>query len=140
MERNELESLAKQVLDSLFEVHSELGPGLLESAYEMALSHELVVRRLRFERQKPVPVSYKGAALDCSFRVDVLVEDEIILELKSVDALAPLHDAQLVNYLRLSGKRLGFLVNFNVQLLKNGIRRRVNGLENDPLRPSDFSS
>jgi GxxExxY protein len=137
--REELERLGKQVIDSLFEVHRELGPGLLENAYEMVLCHEFTLRQLRFERQKPVPVHYKGITLECGFRIDVLVEDEIVLELKSVEGLLPLHDAQLINYLRLSDKRLGFLVNFNVPRLKDGMRRRVNKLDDDPRRLSDFN-
>ncbi|MEO7318745.1 MAG: GxxExxY protein [Chthoniobacteraceae bacterium] len=139
MNREELEKLGKEVLDSLFEVHRELGPGLLENAYEMALCHEFHLRKLRFERQKPVPVVYKGITLECGFRIDVLVEDEIVLELKSVEALLPIHDAQLINYLRLSDKRIGFLINFNVPRLKDGLRRRVNKLDEDPRRPSDFN-
>src|SRR6476646_5286769 len=107
MDREQLESLGKQVLDSLYHVHVELGPGLLESAYELALTHELASRGVGFERQKTLPIMYKGVVLESGFRIDMLIEGEIILELKSVDALVPLHDAQLVNYLRLSRKRLG---------------------------------
>jgi GxxExxY protein len=140
MEREALEKLAKAVIDSLFEVHRELGPGLLESAYEMALCHEFTLRKIRFERQKPQPVIYKGVTLECGFRIDVLVEDELVLELKSVDALLPLHDAQLINYLRLADKRIGFLINFNVPRIKDGIRRRVNKLDQDEQRPRDFTS
>ena len=139
MNREELEKLGKEVLDSLFEVHRELGPGLLENAYEMALCHEFHLRKLRFERQKPVPVIYKDITLECGFRIDVLVADEIVLELKSVEALLPIHDAQLISYLRLSEKRIGFLINFNVPRLKDGLRRRVNKLEEDPRRPCDFN-
>jgi GxxExxY protein len=139
MEREQLEKVGKQVLDALYEVHSELGPGLLENAYEMALAHKLTLRGLSFERQKPVPVPYKGVILDCGFRIDVLVADEIVLELKSIEALLPIHDAQLVNYLRLWEKRLGFLINFNVPRLKDGIKRRVNNLEADPRLPGDFT-
>ena len=139
MDREELERLGKQVIDALFEVPRELGPGLLENAYEMALCHEFNLRKLRFERQKPAPVVYKGITLECGFRNDVLVEDEIVLELKSVEALLPLHDAQLINYLRLSERRLGFLVNFNVPRIKDGIKRRVNKLDDDLRRPRDFN-
>ena len=139
MAREQLELLGKQVLDALYEVHTELGPGLLENSYEMALAHELSIRGIAFELQKPVPLQYKGVRLECGFRLDVLIADEIILELKSVDALLPLHDAQLVNYLRVSGKRLGYLVNFNVPHLKDGIRKRVHHLDGDRRLPRDFS-
>ena len=139
MEREELEKLGKTVIDSLFEVHRELGPGLLESAYEMALCHELTLRGIRFERQKPHAVVYKGITLDCGFRIDVMVADEVLLELKSVDALLPIHDAQLINYLKLADKHLGFLVNFNVPRIKDGIKRRVHNLDADPRRPRDFN-
>ena len=105
----------------------------------MALCHEFHLCKLRFERQKPVPVIYKGITLECGFRIDVLVGDKIVLELKSVEALLPIHDAQLINYLRLSGKRIGFLINFNVPRLKDALRRRVNKLEEDPRHPSDFN-
>jgi GxxExxY protein len=138
MDREQIEKIGKQVIDALFEVHRELGPGLLENAYEMALSHEFTLRRLAFERQKAMPIAYKGVNLECGFRLDVLVADEIVLELKSVEVLLPIHDAQLVNYLRLSGKRIGFLVNFNVPRLKEGIKRRVNKLGDDSRRPKDF--
>jgi GxxExxY protein len=139
MERDLLERTGKQVLDALYEVHTELGPGLLENAYEMALAHELNLRGIAFERQKTVPLQYKGVLLECGFRMDVLVADAIVLELKSVEALLPIHDAQLVNYLRLSGMHLGFLVNFNVARLKDGIRRRVHNLDQDERLPRDFA-
>ncbi len=139
MEREELERLGKEVIDSLFEVHRELGPGLLENAYEMALCHELTLRGIRFERQKPQAVVYKSTTLDCGFRIDVMVADEVLLELKSVDASLPIHEAQLINYLKLADKRLGFLVNFNAPRIKDGIKRRVNNLDADPRRPRDFN-
>lgn len=139
MTREQLEHVGKAVLDSIFEVHRELGLGLLESAYEMALSHELTLRRLRFERQKAIPVRYQGVNLECGFRIDTLVEEEVVLELKSVDSLLPIHDAQLINYLRLSDKRLGFLVNSNIPRIKDGIKRRVNKLDGDNRRPRDFA-
>ena len=139
MGRDQLESLGKQVLDALYEVHSELGAGLLESSYEMALAHELTLRGIPFELQKPMPLHYKGVRLECGFRIDVMIANEIVLELKSVDALLAIHDAQVVNYLRISGKRLGFLVNFNVPRLKDGIKRRVNNLESDARLPRDFT-
>lgn len=123
--REQLEAIATQVVDASLCVHRELGPGLLESAYEMALCRELSLRELRFERQKAMPVTYKGVALDCGYRIDVLVEDVIVIELKAVDELAPVHEAQLFTYLKLAGCHIGFLINFNTRLLKNGIKRIV---------------
>ena len=93
------EELATRIVDSLFEVHNELGPGLLETAYEAALCREFAIRKIRFQKQRAVPVEYKGVMLECGFRIDVFVEDEIILELKSVDGLLPIHEAQVINYL-----------------------------------------
>ncbi len=134
------EELATQIVDSVFEVHCELGPGLLETAYEAALCREFAIRKIRFQKQKSVPVEYKGVKLECGFRIDVLVEDEIVLELKSVEGLLPIHEAQLINYLRLTDKPLGFLINFNVPLIKRGIRRMVNELKSDLFRKRRASS
>lgn len=131
MNRKELDDLATSVLDAAFEVHRALGPGLLENAYEMALCHELHLRRIRFERQKPVSVAYKGVQLECGYRLDLFVEGQIVLELKSCDQLLPIHDAILLNYMTLTGTRLSYLINFNVKLLKNGIRRLVRELPED---------
>ncbi len=128
MSREILEQLAKQVVDAAIEVHRHLGPGLLESTYEMALCHELALRGIRFERQVPMGVRYKDVILDCSYRADLMVESAIILELKSCDQLLPIHEACLINYLKLTGKSIGFLINFNVPLLKQGLKRFVNGL------------
>lgn len=128
------EYLAKQIVDSIFEVHCELGSGLLETAYEAALCREFALRKIRFHKQKPVPVEYKGVKLECGFRIDVLVEDEIVLELKSVEGLLPIHEAQVINYLRLTGKPLGFLVNFNVPIIKRGIKRMVHELKSELFR------
>jgi GxxExxY protein len=125
MEREQLEILATQLVDAALAVHRELGPGLLESAYEMALCHELSLREIAFERQKPMPVSYKGALLDCGYRIDVLIEQAIVVELKAVDDLAPIHEAQLFTYVKLAGCHLGFLINFNARLLKQGLKRVV---------------
>ncbi|NJL55562.1 GxxExxY protein [bacterium] len=108
-------------------VHRELGPGLLESAYETCLKYELKQAGLAVESQVPQPVSYKGMALECGYRLDVLVEDLVIVELKAVEALLPIHDAQLLTYLRLRNLWLGLLINFNVPILKHGIKRLVNG-------------
>jgi len=113
------------IIGAAIEVHKYLGPGLLESAYEECLVHELSLRNLKFERQKPIPVVYKETKLECGYRIDLLVEDKIVVELKSVEGLAPIHDAIVLTYLRLSGHKLGLLINFNVPILKEGIRRFI---------------
>ncbi len=115
--------LTHAIIGAAIEVHRQLGPGLLESAYEECLARELSLRALRFERQRAVPVVYKDVKLECGYRMDILVEDRIVLELKSVEALAPVHEATILTYLRLSGRSLGLLINFNVAILKDGIRR-----------------
>ena len=115
-------------MGAAIEVHRTLGPGLLESAYEECLCRELAIRGLSFERQKSLAVSYKGVALDCGYRLDVVVEGLVILELKAVDQIEPIHEAQLLTYLKLSELKLGMLINFNVPLLKHGIKRIVNSL------------
>ncbi|MDD5450979.1 MAG: GxxExxY protein [Desulfovibrionales bacterium] len=120
--------LSKIILDAAFKIHRALGPGLLESAYEACLVYELKNTGLKVENQCLLPVSYEGVQVDAGYRIDILVEDKIILELKSVDQIAPIHEAQLLTYLKLSGCKLGFLLNFNVTLLKDGIKRMVNGL------------
>lgn len=119
------EELTHRIRGAAIEVHKELGPGLLESAYEECLCHELSLGRLGFQRQVPLPVTYKGIKLDCGYRLDVVVEDKIVLELKSVKETTPLHEAQLLTYLRLSGKKVGLLMNFNTALMKDGIKRMV---------------
>ena len=113
------------VIGAAIEVHRVLGPGLLESAYEECLVQELKLRGIPFEQQKPLPVIYKGMKLDCGYRVDLLVDGRVIVELKAVEALAPIHDAILLTYLRLSGCKIGLLINFHCAVLKDGIRRRV---------------
>jgi GxxExxY protein len=119
------EELTEQIISAAIEVHKEIGPGLLESAYETCLSREFSIRNLEFHCQHPLPVSYKGIVLDCGYRLDFVVADSVVLEIKSVDELAPIHEAQLLTYLRLSKKKVGLLINFNVPLLKDGIKRRV---------------
>jgi GxxExxY protein len=126
MTKEEYERLGKIILDCAFEVHKELGPGLLESIYEECLCEELRNRNINVQNQVYLPLKYKGRKLDKNFRVDVLVENVIILEIKSVYDIYPIDEAQLVSYLRLSDNKLGFLLNFNVVLLKDGIRRKVN--------------
>jgi len=107
-------------------VHRELGPGLLESAYETCLAYELTERKLKFERQKALPVQYRRVELDCGYRIDLLVEDQVVVELKAIENLEPIHEAQLLSYLKLSKCKVGLLINFNVRVLKDGIRRLVN--------------
>jgi len=119
------EELTEQIIAAAIEVHKHLGPGLLESTYEECLCHELGLRGLRFLRQVSLPVTYKGVKLDCGYRLDVVVEDKVILELKSVDEVNSLHEAQLLTYLRLSGRKVGLLLNFNTPVMKDGITRRV---------------
>jgi len=127
------EQIGKVVLDSAFRVHTALGPGLLESIYESALAIELKRRGLKVERQKPVPVFYEGELLDTGFRVDLLVEGKVLVELKSVEAIIPLFKKITTNYVRLLPVKLGFLINFNETHLNNGITRVVNGLEGKPM-------
>jgi GxxExxY protein len=109
------------------EIHRELGPGLLESAYEEALAYELAAAGLKFERQRDMPLRYKGVKLDCGYRLDFIVEGEIILELKAVNGLLPIHEAQLLTYLKLERFSVGLLINFNTPVLINGVRRVVSG-------------
>ncbi len=117
------------VIGSGMEVHRRLGPGLLESAYEECLCHELTLRGLAFRRQAALPIRYKGVALDAGYRLDVVVADLLIVELKAVEALLPIHEAQLLTYLKLSGIAVGLLINFNVPILKQGIRRLVHNYQ-----------
>ena len=121
----EFDKLSNKIIGCAIEVHKALGPGLLESAYEECLAYELMQNGLKIERQKAVPVIFKEVKLDCGYRIDILVEDKIILELKSVDALAIIHEAQILTYLKFAEKKIGLLINFNVTRLKNGIKRFV---------------
>jgi GxxExxY protein len=123
---DEVELLARAVVDSAFAVHKELGPGLLESAYEACLSHELKLRGVKHQLQLPVPLNYKGIRVEIGYRADVIVEDKLLIELKSVDQLLPVHTAQVITYLRLKHFPLGLLINFNEVLIKNGIHRILN--------------
>ena len=124
--------LTHGIIGAAIEVHRLLGPGLLESAYEECLARELTLRGLQFERQKPIPVVYKEVKLECGYRIDLLVESRIVVELKAIDALAPIHEAVILTYLKLSNRPLGLLINFNVPVLKDGIRRFILG---DGLEP-----
>lgn len=119
------EQLTEAIIGAAIEVHRALGPGLLESAYEQCLCHELSLRGLSFTRQVDLPVIYKGVRLDCGYRIDLIVEDQVVLELKTVDKIAPVHEAQLLTYLRLSGRKIGLLINFNSAALRTGIKRMV---------------
>ena len=120
------EELTEKVIGAAIEVHRALGPGLLESAYEECLCRELDLRGLAFQRQVPLPVEYKGVKLDCGYRLDLIVQNSVVLELKCVDHILPVHEAQLLTYLKLTGKRIGLIINFNVAVLvRGGIVRKV---------------
>ena len=121
----ELNELTYQIIGCVYKVHSELGPGLLESTYEVCLEHELLKADLQVERQKALPVIYGDVKLDAGYRIDLLVNNQVILELKAVDEIAPIHHAQLMTYLKLSGLKLGLLLNFNVNDMKKGIKRII---------------
>ncbi len=123
--------LARHVVDAAFQVHSRLGPGLLETVYEIALMHELRKRGLRVERQVPVSIEYDGVVFDEGFRADLIVDEKLIVELKSVETLARVHRKQLLTYLRLTDMKLGLLINFGAELIRDGISRVVNGLEEE---------
>lgn len=122
------DEIGKIVVNSAFQVHKALGPGLLESTYESCLRHELNLNNLKVEFQKGLPVIYKGLKMDIGYRLDLLVEDKVIVEIKSVERLNEIHMAQLLSYLKLSNLKLGFLINFNVKLIKDGIKRVANNL------------
>jgi GxxExxY protein len=124
-EKMSANDITKTIIGAAIEVHRCLGPGLLESAYEECLAHEFDVRGLAYERQVPLPVVYKGIQLDCGYRLDFVVANLVVVELKAVDAIHPIHEAQLLSYLQLGGWQLGLIINFNEVVLKNGIRRRV---------------
>jgi GxxExxY protein len=121
-------AITRKIIGAAMTVHTALGPGLLESAYQACLAYELAQAGLRFEQQKALPLVYREVKLDCGYRLDLLVEGKVIVEIKSVDTLAPIHSAQLLSYLKLSGCHVGLLLNFNVKSLRNGICRVVNEL------------
>ncbi len=127
----DLNQLSSRIIGAAIEVHKTLGPGLLESTYEECLCHELGLQGLKYDRQVNLPVCYKDKQLDCGYRVDVIVERTIILELKAVDAILPIHKAQLLTYLKLSNIQLGLLLNFNIPLMRDGLHRIVNQLKQD---------
>ena len=120
--------IARQIVDAAYKIHTTLGPGLFESVYEAVMAQELSKRGLQFKRQQPLPVVWENLHLEAGFRADLIVENKVIVEIKSVEAIAPVHRKQLLTYLRLSNKRLGILINFDVNLIKDGIARVVNGL------------
>ena len=123
--RWQFSALSNKVIGCAIEVHRALGPGLLESAYQQCLAHELTINGIQFKTEYPLPVDYKGIRLDCGYRIDLLVEDEIILELKSVERLMPIHEAPILTYLKLVKVKQGFIINFNVPILKNGIKSYI---------------
>ena len=124
-----INGLTEKIIGAAIVVHKTLGPGLLESAYQECLAHELSLANIFFERQLALPVNYKSLQLDCGYRLDFLVEKTVILELKAVESLQPIHEAQLLTYLKLGGWPIGLLINFNVPVLKKGIKRMVNNLK-----------
>ena len=133
-ESERLNQITEAIIGAAIEVHRALGPGLLESAYEACTAFEVAQRGLRVEEQKPLPVVYREVRLDCGYRLDLLVEETVIVEIKAVERLMPIHQAQLLSYLKLSGCKVGLLINFNVEVLKSGIRRVVNDFP-DSSRP-----
>ena len=135
----EINQITRSVIGAAIEVHRQLGPGLLESSYRECLCRELLLRGIPFEREKPLPLEYKGIHLGCGYRLDLVVDESVVVEIKAIEALAPIHEAQLLTYLRIGGWRLGLLINFNVAVLKNGIRRRILGYESDPVASSEDS-
>jgi GxxExxY protein len=120
-----MNEISEAIIGAAIEVHRELGPGLLESAYQTCLRRELTLRAMRFQYELALPVSYKGLQLDCGYRVDLLVMEKVLVEIKCVAKIDPIHEAQLLTYLRLGGWQLGLLINFNVKVLKDGIKRRA---------------
>ena len=125
--QKDINELTELVIGCAIEVHRALGPGLLESAYEICLCRELSLRNVAFECEKPLPLTYKGVKLDCGYRADLIVDSRVLVEVKSVDELAAIHDAQLISYLKLSELKVGLLINFNVRVLTHGICRKVIG-------------
>jgi GxxExxY protein len=137
MERGEYDRITHEIIGAAIDVHRALGPGLLESVYEACLAFELVQRGYKVDKEKPLPVVYREVTLDCGYRLDLVVDDAVIVEIKAVDSLAPIHDAQLLSYLKLSDIKVGLLINFHERVLRDGIRRLVNHYPDSPnsLRP-----
>jgi GxxExxY protein len=129
--------LTERIIGAAIEVHRHLGPGLLETAYDECLCYELSQQGIRFQRQVPLPIRYKGVKLDCNYKLDLLVEDIVVVEIKAIETLLPVHSAQLLTYLKSSGKHVGLLINFNVTMLTKGLKRMVNHyIEPGPPQPS----
>jgi GxxExxY protein len=126
-EKEELDKVTQAIIGAAIQVHQTLGPGLLESAYESCLAFELTEHTHNIDREKTLPLVYKTMVLDCAYRLDLLVDDQVIVEVKAVDQLMPIHQVQVLSYLKLSGCKVGLVINFNVKLLKNGIQRIING-------------
>ena len=120
--------IGREIVDAAIKIHTALGPGLLESAYEGCMKHELTLRQLRVKCQVPMPLRYRDATLDVGYRVDLLIEDKVVVELKTVDVILPIHSAQLLSYLKLGSHKLGFVLNFNTVHMRDGIKRMVRGL------------
>jgi GxxExxY protein len=129
MDKKEFDQITETIIGAAIEVHRALGPGLLEAVYEECLCHELSLRGISFKRQVALPVRYKGISLDCGYRLDLLIEGKVVVEIKAIEKLLPIHKAQLLTYLKIGGWKGGLLLNFNVPLLKSGIDRIVHGLE-----------
>lgn len=125
MNLDEINKLSNKVIGLAIEVHRNLGPGLLESVYQQCLSYELSENNVEFKSEYPIPVKYKKINIDCSFRADLIISDNIILELKATDKILPIHEAQLMTYMKITGIKVGLIINFNVKLLKNGIMRKI---------------
>jgi len=132
-EDQKLDAITRKIIGAAINVHRALGPGLLESAYETCLAYELDQLGLKVERQKPLPVRYRGITLDCGYRLDLVVENSVIVEVKATEGLLPVHQAQVLSYLRLTGLKVGLLITFNVPVLKRGLKRIVNDFP-DPAR------
>jgi GxxExxY protein len=135
-EKDRLDSITRRIIGAAIEVHRRIGPGLLESAYEACLAYDLREMGFKVEQQKPLPLVYKNVKLDCGYRLDLVVNDVIVVEIKAIEQLAPIHDAQLLSYLRLSQKRVGLLINFHVRVLKNGLKRIVNDFPDSAISAS----
>ncbi len=135
-EKQEHDKISEAIIGAAINVHRALGPGLLESAYEACLAYDLTEAGWAVEKQKALPLIYRGLSMDCGYRLDLLVDGKVIVEVKSVEALAPIHQAQLLSYLKLSGCKLGLIINFNVTLLKHGIMRLAHNLEESTSPPS----
>jgi len=125
-ENEKLNKITETIIGAVINVHRALGPGLLESAYEACMVYELAQAGLKVEQQKPLPIVYRGVKLECGYRMDLIIDNEVIVEIKSIEKLLPIHQAQLLSYLKLSNCRVGLLINFNIKVLKNGIQRVVN--------------